>query len=58
MVQHIGSDLALSDAQVARWAGFTDAYSAISDLVDRFVRMIAIADRLDVLADGHPAEAL
>jgi hypothetical protein len=53
-----GGDAALDEAQVARWAAFTDAYPTIADLVDRFERMIAIADRLDVLANGHPAEAL
>lgn len=59
MVPHAGGEMTLSDAQVARWAGFTDAYPAISDLVGRFTRLIAIADRLDVLADsqaGHPSD--
>lgn len=52
-----GDDMTLSDGQVARWAGFTDAYPAISDCVDRFMAMIAIADRLDELADHETADA-
>lgn len=52
-----GGDASLGDTQIARWASFTDAYPTIPELVDRFVRMIAIADRLHVLADGKPEDA-
>jgi hypothetical protein len=53
-----GGEASLGETQVARWAAFTNAYPTIADLVDRFARMTAIADRLDVLADGQPTEAL
>ncbi len=53
----VGGDASLDGVQVARWAAFTDAYPTISDCVDRFTRMIAIADRLDVLADGRAEDA-
>lgn len=46
-----GGDASLGDAQIARWAGFVNAYPTLSDLVDRFARMIATADRLMVIAD-------
>lgn len=46
-----GGDASLGDAQIARWTGFVDAYPTLSGLVDRFARMIAIADRLMVLAE-------
>ncbi|WP_293811146.1 hypothetical protein [uncultured Bosea sp.] len=46
-----GGDASLGDAQIARWAGFVDTYPTLSDLVDRFLRMIATADRLMVLAE-------
>lgn len=52
-----GGDASLDEAQVARWAAFIDAYPTISDCVDRFTRMIAIADRLDVLADNRAEDA-
>lgn len=52
-----GGDASLDGVQVARWAAFTDAYPTISDCVDRFTRMIAIADRLNVLADGRAEDA-
>ncbi|BCB18686.1 hypothetical protein [Bosea sp. ANAM02] len=52
-----GGDASLDGGQVARWAAFTDAYPTISDCVDRFARMIAIADRLDVLAEGRTEDA-
>lgn len=53
-----GGDASLDAVQAARWAAFPNAYPTIADLVDRLNRMIAIADRLDVLADGNPAEVL
>lgn len=46
-----GGDAILDSTQIARWAGFVDVYPTLSDLVDRFARMIAVADRLMVLAD-------
>jgi hypothetical protein len=46
-----GGDASLASAQIARWAGFVDAYPTLSDLVDRFARLIATADRLMVVAD-------
>lgn len=52
-----GGDASLDGVQVARWAAFTDAYPTISDCVDRFTRMIAIADRLDVLAHSQLEDA-
>lgn len=46
-----GGDALLNDQQIARWAGFVDAYPTLADLVDRFAIMIATADRLMVLAE-------
>lgn len=46
-----GGDAILDGTQIARWAAFVDNYPTLSDLVDRFARMIATADRLMVLAD-------
>lgn len=46
-----GGDAILDSTQIARWAAFVDTYPTLSDLVDRFARMIATADRLMVLAD-------
>lgn len=46
-----GGDAILDGTQIARWAAFVDTYPTLSDLVDRFARMIATADRLMVLAD-------
>ena len=57
LVPRAGGEMTLTDAQVAHWAGFTDAYPQISDCVDRFARMIAIADRLDLLAAHQTADA-
>lgn len=57
LVPRAGGEMTLTDAQVARWAGFTDAYPQISDCVERFARMIAIADRLDLLAARQTADA-
>lgn len=49
--QLAGGDANLNDTQIARWAAFVDTYPTLANLVDRFVRMIATADRLMVLAD-------
>lgn len=54
---HVGGNMTLTDAQVACWAGFTERYPTISDCVDRFKAMIAIADRLDALAGHQTADA-
>ena len=57
LVPREGGKMTLTDAQVARWASFTAAYPQISDCVERFARMIAIADRLDLLAAHQTADA-
>lgn len=46
-----GGDASLGSAQIACWARFVDAYPTLSDLVERFARLIATADRLMVVAD-------
>ncbi len=38
---------------IARWGAFVEAYPDLTALVDRFSAMIAIADRLTVIADGN-----
>lgn len=45
-----GSDASIDGAQLIGWSAFVDAYPSLSDLVDRFTRMMATADRLNALA--------
>ena len=47
-----GGDASLGGAQIARWAAFVDDYPTLCDLVDRFARMTATADRLMVIAEA------
>lgn len=44
-----GSDASIDGAQLIGWSAFVDAYPSLSDLVDRFTRMMATADRLNAL---------
>ena len=46
-----GGDASIAGQQLMRWSAFVDDYPTLSDLVDRFARMMATADRLMVLAD-------
>ncbi len=45
-----GGDASIAGQQLMRWSAFVDDYPTLSDLVDRFARMMATADRLMVLA--------
>lgn len=45
-----GGAVSIDGTQLMDWSAFVDAYPSLSDLVDRFTRMIATADRLNALA--------
>lgn len=45
-----GGAVSIDGAQLIGWSAFVDAYPSPSDLVDRFARMMATADRLNALA--------
>jgi hypothetical protein len=45
-----GGAVSIDGAQLIGWSAFVNAYPSLSDLVDRFARMIATADRLNALA--------
>lgn len=45
-----GGAVSIDGAQLMGWSAFVDAYPSLSDLVDRFARMMATADRLNALA--------
>jgi hypothetical protein len=45
-----GGNASMGGTQLMGWSAFVDAYPSLSDLVDRFARMMATADRLNALA--------
>jgi hypothetical protein len=45
-----GGTVSIDGTQLMGWSAFVDAYPSLSDLVDRFARMMATADRLNALA--------
>ena len=45
-----GGNASMGGTQLIGWSAFVDAYPSLSDLVDRFARMMATADRLNALA--------
>lgn len=51
-----GGDAVIDGQPLARWAVFAAACPSLSDLVDRFTRMIAIGDRLTVLSRTGAAD--
>jgi len=48
-----GGSATLDARGIARWSAFVEAYPDLTALVDRFSAMIAIADRLTVIADRN-----
>ncbi|MET3892712.1 hypothetical protein ABIE41_003788 [Bosea sp. OAE506] len=52
-----GGPPSLDARSIARWKAFVDAYPDLTALVDRFSAMIAIADRLTVMADHNEPDS-
>lgn len=52
-----GGPATLGARGIARWKAFVDAYPDLTALVDRFSAMIAIADRLTVMANRNEPDS-
>ncbi len=52
-----GGSANLDARGIARWGAFVDAYPDLTTLVDRFSAMIAIADRLTVIANRNEPDS-